>query len=221
MNENSVVFRARELDSQSCIRHVCVYWNRLCWWSGSCGVLYKIFDVSSDYVPSIFEIVFTIIILIFLSGVSFYHIGEVVEIPSTPKKVVLESAFIYRDVSSASKSTSNLYLRVGPDGDAYDHVVEAATRDIQHLDLKGARKLWVAVEPDRTKRFVWGVYDNELGLLISRQKILEWAQDRNSINYFVVVSWGFLSLYLLFVLLKHGVWNRFLAKRIARENRAD
>lgn len=182
---------------------------------------YKIFDVPSDYVPSVFEVVFSVVILMYLLFVSFYHLGQVKEIPSIPKRVVLENAFIYRDISAVSKTTSNVYLRVGPDDDAYDHIIEASTRDVQHLDLKKSRKLWVAVEPDRSKRFVWGVYDNELGLLISRQEILEWAQYRSSVNYFVVVTWGFLSLYLLFVLLKHGVWNRYLAKRIARENRAD
>lgn len=182
---------------------------------------YKMYDIPSNYVPSAFEVVFLVVILMYLLFFSFYHLGQVIKIPSVPKRVVLESAFIYRDVSAFSKTTSNVYLRVGSDDEAYDHIVKASTRDVQHLDLKKSRKLWVAVEPDRTTRFVWGVYDNELGLLISRQEILEWAQYRNSVNYFVVVTWSAGSLFLLFLLLKHGIWNRFLAKRIARENRAD
>ncbi|VVO25656.1 hypothetical protein [Pseudomonas fluorescens] len=182
---------------------------------------YKIFDIPKGYVPSVFEIIFLIIILMYFSVVSLCHFEEVVEIPSVPKKLVLESAFIYRDISRVSKTTSNLYLRVGPGDEAYDHVIEASTREVQHLGFSKSRKLWVAVEPDRSKRFVWGVYDNDLRLLISRQDILQWAQYSNSANYFVIVTWGFLSLYLLFVLLKHGVWNGFLAKRIAREDRAD
>jgi hypothetical protein len=188
---------------------------------GSCGVGYKIFDVPSGYVPSVFEIVFLVIIMMFFSVVSLWHVGKVIEIPSVPRVVVLERAFICGDISKASKITSNLYLRVGPDDEAYDYVIEASTQDIQRLDLGKSRKLWVAVEPDRSKRFVWGVYDNELGLLISRKDILEWVQYSNSANYFVIVTWGFLSLYLLFVLFKHGIWNGFLAKRIACENRAD
>ena len=192
-----------------------------CAFVGSCGVGYKIFDVPSGYVPSVFEVVLLVVILMYFSIISLWHLGKVIEVPSAPRKVVLERAFIYRDISKASKITSNLYLRVGPDDEAYDYVIEASTQDIQRLDLDKSRKLWVAVEPDRSKRFVWGVYDNELGLLISRKDILQWAQYRNSANYFVIVTWGFLSLYLLFVLFKHGVWNRFLAKRIACENRED
>lgn len=182
---------------------------------------YKMFDIPSGYILGVFEIIFLIIVLMYLSVVSFYHFGRVIDIPLVPKRVVLESAFIYKDVSVFSKTTSKLYLRVGPAGEEYDHVIEASTRNIQYLGLNKSRKLWVAVEPDRSKRFIWGVYDDGLGLLISRKDILEWAKYSNFVNCFMIVTWGVGFLYLLFVLFKYGVWNRLLAKRIARENRSD
>ena len=181
----------------------------------------KIFSIPGGYVLSVFEIVFLIIVLLYFSVVIFYQFGKVVEIPSAPKKIVLERASICRDILEVSKTTSSLYLRVGSNDEEYDYVVEASTQDIRRLDLDKSRKLWVAVGPDRNKRFIWGVYDDELGLLISRKDILQWVQYSNSANYFVIITWGFLSLYLLFVLFKYGIWNRFLAKRTACENRED
>lgn len=179
----------------------------------------KMYDIPGDYVLSIFEMVFSFIVLIGLSFFSLYFLSKVVEVPPVPNKVVLESAFIYRDVSGGSKTTSNLYLRVGSGDVAYDHVIEASIRDIQYLDLKKSRKLWVAVEPDRSKRFVWGVYDDQLKLLISRNDIQGWLWHSNFVNYSIVATWGAMSLFMLFMLFKYGVWNRFLAKRITRENR--
>ncbi|MFL1528302.1 hypothetical protein [Pseudomonas sp. O230] len=181
----------------------------------------KILSIPDGHVLSTFEIVFLIIILFYFSVISFHYFGRIVEIPLVPKKVVLKSAFVYRSISEVSKTTSNLYLRIGPDDEAYEYVIEASTRAVKHLDFSKSRKLWVAVEPDRSKRFIWGVYDDELGLLISRKDILEWAQYSNSVNYFLIVTLGIGFLYLLFVLFKNGVWNRLLAKRIARENRSD
>jgi hypothetical protein len=134
--------------------------------------------------------------------------------------VVLESAVIHKGLWEASKTTSYLYLRVGQGDDEYDYVIEASSRDVQYLDLSRSRKLWVAVEPDRSKRFVWGVYNSELDLLISRQDILMWALQNNISNYFIIFTWSIGSLYLLFLIFRNGIWNRFLAKRIARENRA-
>lgn len=175
--------------------------------------------IPDGYVLTVFEIIILIIIFLCVVGGSLYHFYRLVEIPLTPRKVVLESAFVNREVSGGSKTTSNLYLTVGSDNEAYDYVIEASTRDIEHLSFNKSRKLWVAVEPDRGKRFVWGVYDNELALLIGRQDILQWAKYRNSKNYFIIFTWGFGSLYLLFVLINNGIWNRILAKRIAHENR--
>ena len=179
---------------------------------------YKISDIPKGYVLSVFEIIFSIIIFIFLFVVSMHHFGRLVEIPSAPRKVVLKSAFIYRNISTISKTTSNLYLRVGQGDETYDYIIEASTREVQHLDLRKPRKLWVAVEPDSSKKFVWGVYDDELGLIISRAKIQQWSRQNNFSNYAVIVTWGVLSVFMLYLLIKYGVWNRFLAKRNAREN---
>jgi len=180
---------------------------------------YNAISIPDGYVLTTLEIVFLIIISLYLVGGSFYHFYELVEIPLAPKKVVLESAFVNRNISGGSKATSNLYLTVGQDKETYDYVIEAPVRDIEHLGFKKLRKLWVAVEPDRKKRFVWGVYDNELTLLISRQDILRWTKYNNAKNYFVIFTWGFGSLYLLFILINNGIWNRVSGKRIAHENR--
>ncbi|MVV49169.1 hypothetical protein EJA72_13115 [Pseudomonas sp. PB120] len=180
---------------------------------------YKALSIPDGYVLTIFEVVFLVTILMFVFGGALYHFYRVVEIPPTPRKVVLESAFVYRGVSEVSRTTSNLYFRIGSDDKAYDYVMEASSRDIKYLAFSKSKKLWVALESDRNKQFVWGVYDDELVLLISRKNILQWARYKNSVNYFMFFAWGFGSLYLLFVLINNGVWNRFLAKRIAHENR--
>jgi hypothetical protein len=167
----------------------------------------------------VFEIVFFIVVIMYFSVVSFWCFEEIVEIPSAPEKVVLENAVIHKGLSEASRTTSYLYLRVGKGNDTYDHVIEVSSRDIQHLDFSKSRELWVAVESDRSTQFVWGVYDDRLGVLISRQDILGWALQNNISNYFIVFTWSVGSIYLLFLLFRNGVWNRFVAKKIARKNR--
>lgn len=180
---------------------------------------YKALSIPDGYVLTVFEVVFFVAILVCFFCLSLYQFYRVVEIPLTPKKVVLENAFVYREVSEASKTTSNLYFRVGSGDEAYDYVIEASSRDIKHLGFSKSRKLWVAVEPDRSKRFVWGVYDNELTLLVSRQDIVRWAKSDNIKNYLKIFILYASSLCLLFWLLRNGIFNRFLAKRITRENR--
>jgi hypothetical protein len=76
------------------------------------------------------------------------------------------------------------------------------------------------VDSDRNKKFVWGIYDENGVVLISRKEILQWAKSNNSANYFAVITWSVLSLYLLFLIFRYGVWNRIFAKRIEHENRA-
>ena len=187
---------------------------------GGYSVRNRKLSIPDGYVLNVFEAVFFMIIIVFFSVISFWCFEKIVKIPSTPKKVVLESAVIHKGLWEASKTTSYLYLRVGQGDDEYDYVIEASSRDVQYLDLSRSRKLWVAVEPDRSKRFVWGVYNSELELLISRQDILMWALQNNISNYFIIFTWSIGSLYLLFLIFRNGIWNRFLAKRIARENRA-
>jgi len=184
------------------------------------GVRFKMFDIPNDYVPSIFEVIFSIVIVVYLSVVSIWHLGKVIEIPPAPKKLVLESAVVYRDVSIDSKTTSRLYLRIGSLNEAYNYVIDASTQDIRYSDFNKSRKLWVAVASDRGKRFVWEVYDSDLALLISHREIVTWAQYSNSKNYFAFTTCFALSLFMLFLLFKHGLWNRFLAKRMTHEDRS-
>lgn len=178
-------------------------------------------SIPDGYVLTVLEIVFLMIILVCFFCGALYHFYRVVEIPLTPRKVVLESAVVYRDVSVASKTTSNLYLRIGSVDETYHYVIEASTRDIKHLAFSKSRKLWVAVEPQRNKRFVWGVYDNELTLLISRQEIVGWAVSGNMKKYLIIFILYISCLCLLFWLLRNGIFNRFLAKGIAHENRSN
>lgn len=180
---------------------------------------YKALLIPDGYVLTAFEVVFLVTILMCLCGGSVYHLYKVIEIPPAPRKVVMESAFLYKNVLGSSKNTSSLYLRVGSDHDAYNYVIEASTRDIKHLAFSKSRKLWVAVESGRSKRFVWSVYDNELALLVSQQDVMRWARSNNIKNYLIVFILYASSLCLLFWLLRNGIFNRFLAKRIARENR--
>jgi hypothetical protein len=147
-------------------------------------------------------------------------LGDVKEIPSLPESLVMESAYIYRDVSQ-SKNDSYLYLKVGLGDDAYNYTIVARSSDLRHLDLRKSRKLWVAVDSDRSKRFVWWVYDFDNKFIISRKEILGWVRRYNSGNYFVAILGAVSSLYLLLIIVRNGVLNRVVAKRKAHESRAD
>lgn len=173
------------------------------------------YEIPPGYVPGIFGTGFLLALLGLFSLGVFYHYDRILEIPSAPKIVVLKAAFVHKDISRISKTTSNLYLCVGTGDEIHDYVIEASTEDVRNLNIIKSRKLWVAIEQERSERFVWAVYDHNFELLISRQKILEWARYKNIVNYFIVVAWGVLSLFLLFILCKYGVWNRVLARRKA------
>lgn len=161
------------------------------------------------------------IVFLLFSIFSFYIFNKIIDISLVPRRIVLEDAFIYRSLSEASRTRSYLYLRVGLGDYVYDHVMQVSSRDIRHLDLSESRKLWVAVDSGRNNRFVWGVYDNDGGLMISRKDILQWARFDNIKNYLTIVTSSVLSLYLLLLIFRNGFWNRFVAKRKACENRAD
>lgn len=176
--------------------------------------------IPPGYVAGAGEIVFCVIVFSFLVFASAYMLGDVKEIPPLPERLVMESAYIYRDVSQ-SKADSYLYLRVGLGDDAYKYTIVARSSDVLHLDLRKSRRLWVAVDPDRSKRFVWWIYDFDNNLIISRKEILDWIRRYNSRNYFVAILGAVSSLYLLLIIVRNGVWNRVVAKRKAHESRAD
>ena len=183
------------------------------------GVRNKFFPVPAGYVSSVFEIVFCVIVLLLYLVFSLYIYSRLIDVPSVPDKLVMKDAFVYRGLSQASKTTSFLYLRVGADDAAYKYVIEASNRDVMYTDFDKPRKLWVAVDSDQSKKFVWGVYDDNYGLLISRQDILRWASSVNVDNYFMLSLMFISSLYFLYIIFLTGIWNRCTAKRIARENK--
>jgi len=176
--------------------------------------------IPPGYVAGVGEVVFCVIVFFFLVFASAYMLGDVKEIPSLPERLVVESAYIYRDVSQ-SKSDSYLYLKVGLDDDAYNYTIVARSSDLRYLDLRKSKKLWVAVDSDRSKRFIWWVYDFDNKLIVSRKEILDWIRRYNSRNYFVVILGAVSSLYLLLIIVRNGVWNRVVAKRKAHESGAD
>ncbi|MDF9776855.1 hypothetical protein [Pseudomonas baetica] len=178
--------------------------------------------IPPGYVAGVGEIVFCVAVFFFLVFASAYMLGDVKEIPSLPGRLVMENAYIYRDVSqSKNDSYLYLYLKVGLDDDAYYYTIVARSSDLRHLDLRKSRKLWVAVDSDRSKRFVWWVYDFDNKLIISRKEILDWIKYYNGGNYFVAILGAVSSLYLLLIIVRNGVWNRVVAKRKAHESRAD
>ncbi len=174
--------------------------------------------IPPEYIAGVGEVVLLLFLFVGLVVASIFMYGEIQEIPPLPERLVMENAYLYRDVSQ-SRATSSLYLRVGLDEDAYNHIIEASASDIQPLNLRKGQKLWVAVDSDRTKRFVWWVYDVDTNLLISRKDILLWIRSNNIGCYFVLVGWSIILSYLLLVIVRNGVWNRVVAKRRAYENR--
>ncbi len=176
--------------------------------------------IPPGYVAGAGEIVFCVIVFSFLVFASTYMLGRVKEIPPLPERLVMESAYIYRDVSQ-SKADSYLYLRVGLGDDAYKYTIVARSSDVLHLDLRKSRRLWVAVDPDRSKRFVWWIYDFDTNLIIGRKEILEWINYYNNGNYLMAILGAVSSLYLLLIIVRNGVWSRVVAKRKAHESRAD
>ncbi|WP_146241925.1 hypothetical protein [Pseudomonas jessenii] len=179
----------------------------------------KIFPVPVGYVSSAFEITFCVIVLLLYLVFSLCIYSRLIEVPPVPDKLVMKDAFVYRGYSQASKTTSFLYLRVGADDAAYKYIIEASNRDVMYTDFDKPRRLWVAVDTDESKKFVWGVYDEDYGLLISRQDILRWASSVNIDNYFVLSLLFISSLYFLYIIFLTGVWNRCAAKRMACENK--
>jgi len=176
--------------------------------------------IPSGYVAGVGEIIFCVIMFLFLVFASAYMVGDVKEIPPLPERLVMESAYIYRDVSQ-SKADSYLYLRVGLGDDAYNYTIVARSSDVLNLDLRKSRKLWVAVDSDRSKRFVWWVYDFDTKLIISREQILDWISYYNNGSYLMAIWGAVSSLYLLLIIVRNGIWNRVVAKRKAHESRAD
>ncbi|WP_433767586.1 hypothetical protein [Pseudomonas putida] len=166
------------------------------------------------------ETAFCLIIFLLFSFSVFYFFSKVVEVPLVPRKLVLEDAYIYRGLSDASKTTSYLHLRVGRDDGAYNYIIEASNRDLRHLDLSKSRKLLVAVDSSRNTQFIWGVYDEGGVVMINRENILQWVKLNNTANYFMLFTFLLLSIYLLMLIVRNGIWNRLFAKRIAHEDRA-
>ncbi|WP_448645813.1 hypothetical protein [Pseudomonas mohnii] len=174
--------------------------------------------IPPEYIAGVGEIVFLVFLFVGFVVASVPMYGKVREIPPLPERLVMESAYLYRDVFQ-SRATSSLYLRVGLDEDAYNYIIEASASDIQHLNLRKGKKLWVAVDSDRTKRFVWWVYDVDTNLLIGRKDILLWVRSNNIGCYFVLAGWSIILSYLLFVIARNGIWNRVAAKRRTHETR--
>jgi hypothetical protein len=173
--------------------------------------------IPPEYIAGVGEVVFLLFLFVGLVVASIFMYGEIQEIPPLPERLVMEKAYLYRDVSQ-SRATSSLYLRVGLGEDAYNYIIEASASDIQHLNLRKGKKLWVAVDSDRTKRFVWWVYDVDTNLLISRKDILLWIRSNNIGCYFVLIGWSIILSYLLLIIIRNGIWNRVVAKRRAYEN---
>ena len=176
--------------------------------------------IPPGYVASVGEVVFCVIVFFFLVFASAYMLVDVKEIPSSPENLVVENAYIYRDVSH-SKSDSYLYLKVGLGDEAYNYTIVARSSDVRHLDLRKSRKLWVAVDSDRSKQFVWWVYDFDNKFVISREEILDWVRRYNNGNYLMVVLGVVSSLYLLLVIVRNGFWNRVVVKRKMHESGTD
>ena len=181
------------------------------------GVRAKNLYIPPEYIAGVGEVVFLLFLFVGLVVASIFMYGEIQEIPPLPERLVMEKAYLYRDVSQ-SRATSSLYLRVGLGEDAYNYIIEASASDIQHLNLRKGKKLWVAVDSDRTKRFVWWVYDVDTNLLISRKDILLWIRSNNIGCYFVLIGWSVILFYLLLIIVRNGIWNRVVAKRRAYEN---
>jgi hypothetical protein len=181
------------------------------------GVRAKNLYIPPGYIAGVGEVVLLLFLFVGLVVASIFMYGEIQEIPPLPERLVMEKAYLYRDVSQ-SRTTSSLYLRVGLGEDAYNYIIEASASDIQHLNLRKGKKLWVAVDSDRTKRFVWWIYDVDTNLLISRKDILLWIRSNNIGCYFVLIGWSIILSYLLFIIVRNGIWNRVVAKRRAYEN---
>ena len=91
--------------------------------------------IPPEYIAGVGEIVFLVFLFVGFVVASVPMYGKVLEIPPLPERLVMESAYLYRDVFQ-SRATSSLYLRVGLDEDAYNYIIEASASDIQHLNLR-------------------------------------------------------------------------------------
>ena len=82
------------------------------------GVRAKNLYIPPEYIVGVGEVVFLLFLFVGLVVASIFMYGEIQEIPPLPERLVMEKAYLYRDVSQ-SRATSFLYLRVGLNDDAY------------------------------------------------------------------------------------------------------
>jgi hypothetical protein len=68
--------------------------------------------IPPEYIAGVGEVVLLLFLFVGLVVASIFMYGEIQEIPPLPERLVMENAYLYRDVSQ-SRATSSLYLRVG------------------------------------------------------------------------------------------------------------
>ena len=146
-----------------------------------------------------------------LAGVVIFTWNGIVDVPSAPKHLVLRSAQVTHPLS-ISKGQVYLYLRVGSEDGGYKHRLEMVHNNAMRLNVCKGDSIWVALDADSSNPFVWGIYDDELKLLVSRQQI-EWGQRYINGGYYFIVFWFGLSAIGCLYFLVREVWNEYFFRK--------
>ena len=170
------------------------------------------------YVATRWDLVWMFLSCLLMFGLGFMMWSELVEVPPVPQKLVLRSAYATQSLS-ISKAKASLYFNVVRESGEYNYKVEFFHSDTGELNIYKFKALWVAVDLGSDNQFVWAVYDDEFRLLMSRQQIEEWARSKNVGSYFMVVYSCLAIMYLVFNMVRCGIWNRYSKRERAGENR--
>ncbi|WP_019410198.1 hypothetical protein [Pseudomonas psychrophila] len=159
------------------------------------------------YVSKPAELIVFFLMGLALAGVVVFTWNGIVDVPPVPKRLVLRSAQVTHPLY-VSRGQVDLYLCVSSDGGCYKHRLEMVHKNVARLNLRKGENIWVSLDSDSSNSFVWGIYDDELKLLVGRQQI-EWGQRYiNGGNYFMAFWFGLCVIGCLYFLVRE-VWNRY------------
>jgi len=164
------------------------------------------------YVAGVGELIVLFACILVMAGLGSMMWDSLVDIPSVPKRLVLRNAYVTHSLG-VSKSTSQMHIKVARQGGGYDHSFDIPNGEARLLGVHKFKKLWVAIDADSDNKFVWAVYDDRFQLMMSRQQIVDWAEQGNDVAFLMVFCSCLIVVYGIFNMGLCGVWNRFYYKK--------
>ena len=169
------------------------------------------------YVSKPAELIVFFLMGLALAGVAIFTWNAIVDIPPVPKRLVLRSAQVTQPLY-ISRGQVDLYLRVSSDDGDYKHRLEMVHKNVMHSNVRKGDSIWVALDAESSNPFVWGIYDDGLKLLVSRQQI-EWGQRYINGGYYFMAFWFGLCVIGCLYFLVREVWDIYLYRGVVSGDR--